>query len=345
MSRRRGIPVNFVNHRVCGGAVSTDDLDVGVGVFGVDDGGALVSRIGIYHYRNGRLKFRHKISMDCATCRPRRRLRLKGPPVELLESDRAMVNWISAMLFCGEISPGAYRWAKDPMPGEVLNNEQIRELDGEAEHTRGRLFFSAERHQAALGDFFSKHLRRESPLENFVAPEVFRLNASADAAMPDDKGESVVVRSEDLRALVSHQFAGGLRSRTGRFRECQEGLSRAFGTLEMLVRRHDNRVMAEGSAARFCATLQASAEAHLAQQTMDEVDRKFCLDQVGQALLGLRLFARVLPGSCIMHLSPKVIPGLSLISLEVARPVFSAQLLEGSAIDSHFPEDGSELFK
>lgn len=344
MSRRGGIPVNRLNHHVLDGGISVDDLDIGVGMYGSDESAHLQARLGIYQFVMGRLVFRHAITFDHATGFAKKRL-VQGGTRELLQADCAMVNWIRPLLFNQAIHQGAYRWKSAPrVPWAELDQESRREFEGSLAYSRPREFFSLERRTGVLFEMFGKHLEASGALDRIDVPEVRVISCMPGGSLVGD-GDAITVSPQDLRRMVMHQFASGLKSQMNDFHLHCGAMARAFQTIKRMVDGQSPGVMIRSSVHRFSESLLHGAEQHLARQKLEAGEKTGRMEMIHSAIRGLERFSTSGSSPVItMTLQKKREHLEGSIFFDVVRPSFPVQLLEGVRIDSHLPEDGEKLF-
>lgn len=340
MGRRSGVPVNRNSHRLMDGAVSTDDLDIGVGIFGTDKESKLVARMAIYQYKDGIPTFRHVISFDLKTGKPLKRLSfVGGAPRSILESDMAMANWMRPLLFDPKITPGAYRWKLAPRaPLSELDPEEVREADANLQFTHPRWFFGQERTGESVSSMFQDYIQLDRPIGEIKFPEPQAL-----VVRPGAKGcdRDVFVARQGVRTFCVQKYLAGLFSRKGGYRDLQDALLNALKTIDRLEQ--ESSPILSASVARFEQSLKTGAVGHLKKHCPpEEMDRS--VREIDSALALLRVYSLSERGAHGVVVPEGKQPPAGSAFISVVRPEFSIQCLDLEGIESHFPTNAKEVF-
>lgn len=345
MGRSSGVPINRSTNEIMDGAVSTDDLDVGVGVFGKDLHSPLVSRMAIYQHRKAKLEFRHVINFDRKSGAPMKRIPPGGgAPRRLLEADMAMANWMRALLFDDRIVSGGYRWKKAPqVPLSELDPEQLREADGERQFARPRWFFSQERREEAVFAMFQDNLELEKPIDRLEIPLTQKLIIPPGGGVK--AADSIEIPRRILRRLCVQRFLNKLYSRGGDYSGLKDAVLRAMSSIDRLVV-DSTRSVANVSAKRYTDTLRFGAEKHLEKSGAPPEAVEEGLESIGCAISMIQSYAALGDSPAFAWVVPedKALPeGTAFV--RVVRPSLSVQILDGVSVESHFPQDGEELLR
>lgn len=345
MGRSDGVPANRNTHRIMDGSVSTDDLDVGVGVFGTDAQSSLAARMAIYQYQEGRLEFRYVINFDLKTGMPMRRLPPGGgAPRALLEADRAMSNWMRPLLFDDSVKSGGYRWKTAPrVPIAQLDPEERREADAERGYARPRWFYSQERKTPSTFSMFKDSLVMDRIIDQMVAPGVQKLIIPSGGGFQNP--DSIEIPSKMLRRICVQRFLSGLYSRTGGYFDLKDAILRALSTIDRMLIESSHSI-ANVSASKYADTMLAGAEDHLKSVKAPEALVPACMESVASAMSLIRTYASLSGASAHAVAVPpdKVVPSGAAV-MRVVRPELSVQVLDGVPFESFFPKNGDELFK
>jgi hypothetical protein len=345
MGRSDGVPVNRNTHRILDGSASTDDLDVGVGVFGTDAQSSLAARMAIYQYQEGRLEFRYVINFDLKTGMPMKRLPPGGgAPRALLEADRAMCNWMRPLLFDDNVKSGGYRWKTAPrVPLAQLDPEERREADADKEFGHPRWFYSQERKTSSAFSMFQDNLVMDHIIDQMAMPEVQKLIIPVGGGIQGP--DSIEIPAKMLRRICVQRFLSGLYSRSGGYFDLKDAILRALSTIDRMLLDSSNPI-ANMSASRYAETMLASAEDHLKSVRVPSTLVSTCMESIISAVNLIKIYTSI-SGSCAHALvvpSDKVVPSGAAV-MTVIRPELSVQVLDGVPVESFFPKDGSELFK
>lgn len=343
MSRRGGMPVNRLNHPVLDGAISVDDLDVGVGIFGASEQADLRARLGIYQFDLGKLVFRHAISFDSMTGFARKRLVGSGNPRELLQADCAMVNWIRPLLFFSELPPGGFLWKPAPrVPWEELDPESHREYEDNLEFSRSREFFGSSRRSDALLEMFNRYVEHSGDISALEFPEKKTIAVMPNGS-PAGTGDSVDVPLEEVRRMAMFRFAAGLKVRKGNFHDHCGAFARAFRIIGQMVKTGSS--MTSISVKRFFGSVVQGGEAHLEKIGLEQAEIELRMKMVRSAAGALELLASAGKSLTVpMRIQTKECP-VDAVAFDMVRPKNSVQLVEKESADSHFPEEGEKFFQ
>lgn len=362
MSRRQGIILNKIHWPFMDGAISIDDLDVGVALFGVTPSGRPVARMGIYRYVGEALTFCHVINLDAQTGVPIVKKREVGGRTvrTLLEADRAMINWIKAPLFSEAMPAGIYRWTDDPpVPLAQTDVDEQRRLRGLAEHTPKRDFFAAERTMEASTEMVDRYAAYVGESTGFIQPAIYPLVSyqAVHGLIGRQPGLAMVsVPQKDFRFMALQRLISGLRSQDGSAPELRAGFLSVFNLIDRMVSSKANISLMNSTVNRAVASLKQSIGEHLTRQNLPEDVLVRCQGKAFGALDCIGIFMRDRDANG--NITVGSLGATDPESFEVAKKIVGAnpmflmarsdapiQVLDEYMTTGEFPVSGSEFFQ
>lgn len=358
MSRKKGIPVNSSHFPFLSGAISVDDLDIGIASFGIKAGGAIQARMAIYQFIDGSMKFRHVISFNPETGNPIARPRATVGSRAIIEADRAMINWIKPLLFDDKTyDGGSYSWIDDP-PVSIydVDVEERRRIIGLSELTPNRGFFALERGIESSSEMVNRYISESGDLDKLISPQMFSLilsNLFEERGSPEG-AQSISVPLADFRSMTVQKFSWGLRSQDGKFRDLRYGFLTFMNTVDRMIHKAASAALVSGTIKRSEKAFREEATEHLNSQKLDPLVFKKHYAAINSALQCLSRYQIDRDRGGIMmhgisHSSDAESENLMNGAFRdptflMARPIHSIQVLGDVNVPIEFPENGSPFF-